>query len=690
MYNEDTTWINQNIYNYMDNECGTNSSVDITLSSKSTDLINFEAPHLSIRISNKPSNTSHTSRLNYQQITDIVCGCEDIIKNPQLAFQQQAKVIRRYNKQDFVLMFVTNDKGDYVLIGIKNNENDAGKIIVKYIDFLGIIDLLKSFITNYLILSMELPKRCPNSKIVDRLLAIERAIQILPSNMPTGPSVQDTSNSIENYPDELITSDEPSLTGDKCSLCGEPQLNTPSGVTCKNGHGGAPSLEEDSSGSATEFEQFVEDNIDKAKIPEMDQIEHEVNEDKTSLDPPQKEYDSTFIYKVLHGKCKNYEAIINSIYHESGVPTLKFIELIKDKMNIHQYLPGITKVEKKSMAYISKVLFKTSFLYYLDTGSPITEEIPYTIKYKPTESTIENIEFSYDLLTINAYIHSMRKKLMGKITDSVSNHSVLYLSSRLFTDILSYSFVSDMNPEVIKNCILSRFKSYKSTGFFYDFEQVLLINELDQITEKDISVSMDLFISKGIGNGMGILDFHKKCFDKAKFRIPSENKYTLEQMSNEIADLEVNRQLKRPLEDVTNDEELIAVFKKPKAPKFDKPEKEAKVTYSSNLQRLVNEVDFKTQIPERHQEEFNKMIQECSDSKSDFDCFGNIPLEELGDDVVKAIYIWNTSDKNMRYTSYRALHEDCMEKDMIIAQVKGTRNLKDETGSVGDWAALQM
>lgn len=33
-------------------------------------------------------------------------------------------------------------------------------------------------------------------------------------------------------------------TGTTCSDCGTPQLDTPSGITCENGHGGAPALEE--------------------------------------------------------------------------------------------------------------------------------------------------------------------------------------------------------------------------------------------------------------------------------------------------------------------------------------------------------------------------------------------------------------------------------------------------------------
>jgi hypothetical protein len=33
--------------------------------------------------------------------------------------------------------------------------------------------------------------------------------------------------------------------GTRCSICLEPQYKTPSGVTCKNGHGGAPPHEGD-------------------------------------------------------------------------------------------------------------------------------------------------------------------------------------------------------------------------------------------------------------------------------------------------------------------------------------------------------------------------------------------------------------------------------------------------------------
>jgi len=46
-----------------------------------------------------------------------------------------------------------------------------------------------------------------------------------------------------------FASGEPSLsldyTGTHCSVCGESQFKTPSGIVCSNGHGGAPSKEDE-------------------------------------------------------------------------------------------------------------------------------------------------------------------------------------------------------------------------------------------------------------------------------------------------------------------------------------------------------------------------------------------------------------------------------------------------------------
>ena len=46
-------------------------------------------------------------------------------------------------------------------------------------------------------------------------------------------------------PKPYYMDEEKKWTGKNCSVCGEPQWETPSGVTCKNGHGGADPMGDD-------------------------------------------------------------------------------------------------------------------------------------------------------------------------------------------------------------------------------------------------------------------------------------------------------------------------------------------------------------------------------------------------------------------------------------------------------------
>lgn len=48
------------------------------------------------------------------------------------------------------------------------------------------------------------------------------------------------------------------LTGTKCSVCKEPQYQTPSGDTCKNGHGGAPALVEETSEEPDDLDPYLD------------------------------------------------------------------------------------------------------------------------------------------------------------------------------------------------------------------------------------------------------------------------------------------------------------------------------------------------------------------------------------------------------------------------------------------------
>ena len=61
---------------------------------------------------------------------------------------------------------------------------------------------------------------------------------------------------------EMKLSEDKSVkyTGSKCSECGEPQFESPSGITCVNGHGGA-----ESQGEQTQNEEVQEPKEEKTR-----------------------------------------------------------------------------------------------------------------------------------------------------------------------------------------------------------------------------------------------------------------------------------------------------------------------------------------------------------------------------------------------------------------------------------------
>jgi hypothetical protein len=114
------------------------------------------------------------------------------------------------------------------------------------------------------------------------------------------------------------------LTGDKCSICGEPQFNTPSGVCCKNGHGGAdPAVNPETQPGPAVKEQpnATQEDMPRALADLMAANQVTVNEIKQvvslkgyyPLDTPIANYDPGFIDGVLVGAWEQVFSAIKEI-----------------------------------------------------------------------------------------------------------------------------------------------------------------------------------------------------------------------------------------------------------------------------------------------------------------------------------------------------------------------------------------
>lgn len=81
---------------------------------------------------------------------------------------------------------------------------------------------------------------------------------------------EDTAKDVNPVEEESEQIDfEAEYTGTNCSICGEPQFTSPSGITCENGHGGAePAAEEVVEEIAQEVvEEATEETVTEEEIP---------------------------------------------------------------------------------------------------------------------------------------------------------------------------------------------------------------------------------------------------------------------------------------------------------------------------------------------------------------------------------------------------------------------------------------
>lgn len=103
---------------------------------------------------------------------------------------------------------------------------------------------------------------------------------------------------------------EHDFTGDKCSVCGEPQFNTPSGVCCKNGHGGAESAETEPTEQGESIPRALADlmRINKVLVAEIKEVV--AAKGYYPLNTPIANYDPGFIEGVLVGAWEQVFAAI--------------------------------------------------------------------------------------------------------------------------------------------------------------------------------------------------------------------------------------------------------------------------------------------------------------------------------------------------------------------------------------------
>jgi len=634
---QDLHWSNVTLMTYKDKSYGTDGFLRLSLSTSTSNFKDFNQPKLNLMISNNFSKSCH---IGIDIIHDLIGSFnharEAVKSNGKFQPAEIKRVIQRNLQILFFIFLDENKQIPLVKIELISNESDFCRTIMPLSVFASLTDLFRDFKHSYY-------------AIVSGLISQSFSSQY--SEIP---------NLIKGLPSGIV------------SKIPAPDEQPPSDETIQ----GAAETEI----TANNFEEFVSSNIDSMDVPELEKAD----------DKHVTVIDSKFVKGILVDDLSSFEAILNN---ESLTPAP--ISLLSQRFSAlfdmeHESLPNITEQEMKSLQYMSKLYFSLAHQNYVNNGTPLPHATP-VFKYKAKVFTDDNLELAYDLLLISLYVRGIRRRLEGKEEDALKNCALFHIQMRCFVDPFIFSFIDGMESNKLNTIILQRYKFYKDEGLFSVYETKLKDYNCPDLRENDISGMISELSEKVIGKSPYICDLHDRSITQNSLRLPSENNFNLEQITNEIVPLEVSEKMGKDIKDdsfieqlrvsYNISDEILNFFRK--GQKKVKVKKESLVSKNGNLERVVKY--FVDDIPDQYKESFLNHIKVVGDVKFNF--MTTFPLDEFGDNIIKALYVWDPIEDPKVAQNYKHLlkriETEIMEKDQILSAIK-----EEVTNSDDGWSDI--
>jgi len=641
---ESIKWFSQTLMTHKDKMYGTDGYLRISISTNTEDYKFFNPPLFNISISN---NYQKSYNLNYHNASDLLKTLQ-IVKSQMNG--NKSEIQRKYQKNMilYVQFFVESNNNDSVVdIRLISNETDFTKIIIPIELFSTFAKCLRYFVDNYFSICTQLLGQSIQSEamqIINQLPSLIKGIssQIVPN---------------DTFSDSRVP--EP-----------EAEKVTKTQATIED------------------LDEFLGgDDMTNITVPEL-------NEEKISTIV---ENDSLFVKYLLKNDLTNLETMLNN-HMMNPDPVMTFASEVQNKLGPEvkgdfTLLPGINDDDLKSLLYISKLYSVIAYMNHFGKNIPLPNSMP-VFKYKPKNTRPENMEIAYDLFLFNLYIRTVRSRLEGKSTDITQNKSLFHIQIRCFTDPFVFSFIGKEESKNLQSVIHNRYKYYDRIGVFETYKDLLKNMNCPEIKDYDITSSVVEAIDKVIGKSPDINQLHNKAAESNNFRLSSKNNFKLEQIINEIIPLEVAEKLGK---DINNEEvlkeinhntpisdEILNFFIKGKTKVKIKKES----SFSNNLERVVN--FFSDEIPDQYKEDFIKCVGKLDQDKFDLKT-EEFPLDEFGENIVKALYIWDPKGDIEITKSYKKYQQkikaELMEKDLIISKVKSEESIEVESN---EWDCLSQ
>jgi len=639
---DSTKWFSQTLMTHKDKLYGTEGYLRISISTNTEDYKFFNPPLFNISISN---NYQKSYNLSYHNASDLLKTLQ-IVKSQMNG--NKSEIQRKYQKNMilYIQFFVESNNNDSVVdIRLLSNETDFTKIIIPIEQFSTIAKCLRYFVDSYFNICTQLLGQSIQSEaiqIINQLPSLIKGIssQIIPTNTISDSRVLEPEAEKVNKTQATIEDLEDFLGGD-----------------------------------------------DMVNI-----IVPELNEEKK---PSIVEVDSLFVKHLLKNDLSNLEVMLNNhMMNPDSIMTFalevqnKLGPEVKEDFTL---LPGIDDDDLKSLLYISKLYSMIAYMNHFGKDIPLPNSMP-IFKYKAKNIKPENMEIAYDLFLFNLYIRTVRSRLEGKITDITQNKALFHIQMRCFTDPFVFSFIGKEESKNLQSVIYNRYKYYDRIGVFETYKSLLKNINCPEIKDYDITSSVVEAIDKVIGKSPDINKLHNQAAESNSFRLASKNNFKLEQIINEIIPLEVAEKTGK---DINNEEvlkeinrntpisdEILNFFVKGKT----KVKVKKESTFSNNLERVVNY--YSDEIPNQYKKDFMKYVGKLDQDKFDLRT-EEFPLDEFGENIVKALYLWDPKDDPQITKSYKhyqlKIKAEYMEKDLIISKIKSEESVEVESN---EWDCL--
>ncbi len=620
-----------------------------------------------MNIRSNADNRFKTYILKYPDIVDLYMSLNNASKDPDM-YKNKTIITKRNSSKilEFEFIYSDNFNENLITITIRESDNDFVYIILPMMEFICFYSLIKEFKTSYVSKSFDSLNDTTGNEILineinDLKIEINQFKNILYSIKDQFSEIDQMKNVILNENKEDIKNKEGDINIENIDL---------ESVELNN-----------------EFENFTNENINKINIQALDDVERSYENELKNLKPKDNfidDTDSDLFNNLLNNDLKTIINLNELIFNSSNYFN-KLIEILKNKLDLKFDFKRYKSNEVKSHFYMTKL----SIDAFTNDWEINNNQIP--LNFPIMSFDVENIEIKnddkilpliYDLIFINIYIKCMRNKLSQKTEDQYSNYSFMNLKTRLFTDPLILLYRNFLNKSILKNIIIERYKKYSTKGYLIYCENDLSANNCININISDISTSYDEYI-KCLDITHFIKDIHCKGFDNKNFKVPYNNNFSFEQILNECIPCEIANHFKiNDIKNITENIEILNLFEDKKIIK-----KKIPGLYSSHFHRFICDGDIVKEIPENIIDEFTEYVKNIENSSFDVDKYS---LLDLGDNIVKAIYVWNNTTDEERgkgnYTNFRYSIESCMSKEMILASIKSNTLNEDEDVDDKSWS----